>query len=307
MVLPVILGFLVLSIALGFPVPATAQSPATTTGRSQPSAAVVPAATPGTQTATTEPQIVMALVDPDEKVVVWRSLRFQFSIINGSHPSGIGIKSFRLSIPPAIGMEVAGKKSRPDGTVDLMPNAVDIRTPGERQDLTPVELKGKPITELKGQFLSLLTYSPRKEVFVATLEYEGLADRITHTKTSKLEVKVEAHPLGMYAGAVLGALLVAIFTLLPRPANPPEPPPAKAGGNDDPPPQPPSPPLSARVQNALIRFIRGSLATGIAILIFQTASDVDFAVSVTVHDFYGGALLGFFGDKVAVTIYKRFF
>jgi hypothetical protein len=56
-----------------------------------------------------------------------------------------------------------------------------------------------------------------------------------------------------------------------------------------------------------MRFIRGSLATGIAILIFQTASDVDFAVSVTVHDFYGGALLGFFGDKVAVTIYKRFF
>lgn len=56
-----------------------------------------------------------------------------------------------------------------------------------------------------------------------------------------------------------------------------------------------------------MRFIRGSLAAGIAILVFQTTSDVNFAVAVTVHDFYGGALLGFFGDKVAATIYNRFF
>ena len=305
MALSVIAGMLV--IVLGFPVLATGQSPTAKTVRNQPSEAVVPGATLGAQTATTEPQIVMALVDPDEKVVAWRSLRLQLSIINGSHPSGIGIKSFRLSIPPSIGMVAVGMKSRLDGTVDLMPTAIDIRSPGERLDLTPLELKGRSITELRGQFLSLLTYSPHKEVFVATLEYEGLVDRITHTKTEKLEVKVAAHPLGVYAGAVLGALLVAIFTLLPRPTNPPESPPAKAGDNVDPPPQSPPPPLSGRAQNALMRFIRGSLATGIAILIFQTASDVDFAVSVTVHDFYGGALLGFFGDKVAGTIYKRFF
>jgi hypothetical protein len=302
---PVIAGLLV--IVLGFPALATGQSPTTKTVSDQPSAAAVLGATPGAQTATTEPQIIMALVDPDEKVVAWRSLRLQLSIINGSHPSGIGIKSFRLSIPPSIGMGVVGMKSRSDGAVNLMPTAIDIRSPGERLDLTPVELKGRSITELRGQFLSLLTYSPRKEVFVTTLEYEGLADRITHTKTEKLEVKVAAHPLGMYAGAVLGALLVSIFTLLPRPTNPPKSPTAKAGEKVDPPPQPPSPPLSIRARNALMRFIRGSLATGIAILIFQTASDVNFAVSVTVHDFYGGALLGFFGDKVAVTIYKRFF
>lgn len=307
MALPVIIGFLLLSIAHGFPGLATAQSPTTPTGRNQPIAAVVPATITAPQTATTEPQIVMALVDPDEKVFVWRSLRLQFSIINGSHPSGIGIKSLILSIPPAIGMLATGKKSRPDGSEELMPSAIDIRSPGERLDLAPVELKGRPITELEGQFLSLLTYSPRKEVFVATLEYEGLNDRITHTKTGRLEVKVAPHPLGMYAGAVLGSLLVALFSLLPRAANPLQPSRAPAGKDTDPPHQPPSPPLSARAKNALTRFIRGSLATGIAILVFQTISDVDFAVSVTVHDFYGGALLGFFGDKVAETIYERFF
>ena len=47
------------------------------------------------------------------------------------------------------------------------------------------------------------------------------------------------------------------------------------------------------------------LATAIAVLVFQTTSDIDFTVSVKVHDFYGGVLLGLFGETIAAAIYER--
>jgi hypothetical protein len=253
---------------------------------------------------TTEPEILMALVDPDEKAFVWRSLRIQVSLVNGSLPSGIGVRSLTLSVPSAMALEVIGRKARADGAVELVPTALDLRTPGERRDFAPVELTPKRIGDLRAQLFSVLTYRPRREVFVATLAYEGLADRKQGTKTSRLVVSATAHPLGMYAGAVLGSLLAALFLVLFRWARPPA---APAAGGAPAAPLPAPPTHRERARDFLLRFVRGVVATGIAILILQTTAEVALPINITVHDFYGGVLLGLFGDKVGDAIFKRIF
>jgi hypothetical protein len=49
-----------------------------------------------------------------------------------------------------------------------------------------------------------------------------------------------------------------------------------------------------------------NVASAIAILTFQTTSDFDFAL-YNVKDFYGGFLLGLFGNIVASSVYNRIY
>lgn len=240
----------------------------------------------------TEPQITIALIDPSEKLYVWSSLRLQISITNGSYSSGIAATGLKLSIPPSLGVEMPGNPPLSDGTVQILVEPSLFPTPGERRDLTPISFERKPLSLWDGQLIRALTYRSRKEVLVATLLYKRIDDQIDGVKTSRLLTSVEAHPLGMYAGTLLGYLLRAILLVLYRLPG------VFVGG------------LMAgfnRGWRFLLRFGQGIVATAIVTLLFQTSSEVSLPISIAVHDFYGGILLGLLGDKAAGEIRKRFF
>ena len=290
-------------LVLGPTAPA-AQEQAAPSARSRPAPASPPApgaqassAAPATQqSVSAEPQVLLVLVDPDEKVYVWGTMRVQFSIVNGSVPSGIGAKSLRLSIPSALAIGPPGVS-----TIELLPKPVDLRVPGERRDFAPAELRGSSFRELPWwRVLASLAYRPRKEVVFATLEYEGLSDRKPGTRTARLVVNVAAHPLGMYAGAVAGSFLGALFLLLYRFFNGA----ANAGAGAPAAVGPAS--LGAAIGESLLRFARGIVTTAIALFfIFQTNSELSLPINITIQDFYGGVILGLFGDKVGAAIVKR--
>ncbi|MFB3818222.1 MAG: hypothetical protein ACE147_11210 [Candidatus Methylomirabilales bacterium] len=252
-------------------------------------------ASPGTAApaagAVTEPEVLLAPVDPDEKFFVWRRQRLQYAVVNGSAPSGIGVTSLRLSVPPALGLRAA-TGTLPSGQVELAPVAFLLRTPAERREFPPVELKAAPLGELGPGAFALLTYRPRKEVFNATLEYERLLDGTAGSRSVKLVVPVAAHPLAMYLGAIFGSLLTALYFLLP---------PLRPVKSRD--PEPPLP--SYPVRDLAVRFVRGALVMGIAVFLLQTTTEIALPISITVHDFSGGVLLGLFGDKVGEVISKR--
>ena len=64
----------------------------------------------------------------------------------------------------------------------------------------------------------------------------------------------------------------------------------------------------ARVNQFTIRLLRGVAATTIPVLVLQqTDSDITLPINVSVHDFYGGVILGLFGDKVGEAIIKKIF
>jgi hypothetical protein len=244
-------------------------------------------------TVATRPEVILSLVDPDEKVSVWQNLRLQFSLTSGSLPSGIGVKSISLSVPSAMALSSEG------GKVQIIPGRFEpfvLKEPGERLDLEPVEIVRKGFWESEFSLFSVLAYRPRKEVFVATLTYEGLADRKLGTKTARLELNAIAHPLGMYAGAILGSFLAAVFLILPPlRATPPS-------AADAPSPESASP--LQRLRDFVIRLVRGTVVTGMAVLILQTTAEFALPINITVHDFYGGVLIGLFGDRVAAAISK---
>jgi len=245
-------------------------------------------------TVSTQPEVLLSLIEGDEKPTVWRPFRLQFSILAGSLPSGIGVSSLKLSVPRAAGLTVYCKDLQSDGTVNLLTEALQLRTQGERREFAPIELSREPLTELKTRLLSVLTYRPRKEVFVATMVYEGLADRRVGTKTTKLVVSMSPHPLGMYAGAVLGSLLAALFLVLYR-SEPPSGSDRTGSGSTWKTTHP-------VFYKFMLRFLRGTVATAIAVLVFQTTSDLALPISIAVQDFYGGVILGLFGDQVGDAI-----
>jgi hypothetical protein len=242
--------------------------------------------------AVTEPEVLLAPVDPDEKFFVWRRQRLQYTVVNGSAPSGIGVRSLRVSVPPALGLRAA-TGTLPNGQVELVPEAFQLRAPAERREFPPLELKAAPLGELGLGAFSLMTYRPRKEVFNATLEYERLTDGTAGSRSVKLVLPVAAHPFAMYLGAIFGSLLTALYFILPpmRPAKPRD-------ATDPPLPSYP-------VRDLIVRFVRGALVMGIAVFLLQTSTDIALPITITVHDFSGGVLLGLFGDKVGEVISKK--
>src|SRR5712692_623003 len=129
--------------------------------------------------AATEPSIVFSILDPDEKVMVWNGTRLQMALLGGSAPSGIGVKSLKVSLPPALALKKRGDASK-NVEIDVAA-AMQLRA-GERREFPPIELTPLLYAELDSQLLDILMYRPRKEAFVATLTYEALADKKQGTK-----------------------------------------------------------------------------------------------------------------------------
>ena len=240
----------------------------------------------------TKPEIDLSLVDPDEPVVIWRDVRVQCSVLIGNLPQGIGVRKVTLSVPAVLAVESSDGKNE----VSLISEATTLRE-GDRRDYRPVELKAKKLKFMWGQLWRVLTFRPRKEVFLATLEYQRLSDQQIETSTKELAVNVKATPIGMYTGALIGALLSALLVVL-QPLRSIL---SKKGTKDT------TPKVSGRtIANQMaIRFAIGAVATLIAILLFQTTTDIKFPVAISVQDFYGGVLLGLFGNKVMEVIWKR--
>jgi len=165
----------------------------------------------------------------------------------------------------------------------------ELREPGARIELPPVELEGISARELGfSKILGLLTYRAGRERIVAVLKYKKLDDAVQRSYTTSLDLDVSGHPLGMYTGAIVGTFLIGLFQAIMRRPRGSFWSSAKAIGRD-----------------FSLRFIRGLIATGIAILVLQTTSDIQFPITVTVQDFYGGVILGLFGDQIAQVIQRR--
>jgi len=258
--------------------------------------ALVPAAAAGQAEAPApgggmwEPEVLLAPVDPEEGFSAWRGLRLRYAVVNGAAPAGIGVKSLKLSVPPALGVRAAGPAPRAGG-LELIPEAFQLRSPRERRDFPPVELAPARLRELGWGIVSVMLYRPRKELFAATLEYEQLADGGVASRSAILVVPVAAHPLAMYLGAVLGSLLAALYFALP---------PLRRGK------EAPAPaPGASSLRELAIRFVRGALVMGLAVFLLQMTQDLALPIKVTVHDFSGGVLLGLFGDRVGEAIGRK--
>jgi hypothetical protein len=232
------------------------------------------------------PKVTLSVIDAEEKTMVWSNLRIK--VLVESRDAQYGVNEISLAVPRDLALKYYD--NRKDD------NEMDMVSVGEPFDLAPrqskpflIELKAKSIRELGAGFLSVLTYTPRKEIMVAKIKYTGQFEEPVES-FHQLEINVKAHPLGMYAGAVLGAFLSSLLTLLI----------SFQKGSDR--------KFSHLVQligSSLFSFVIGVVATAIAILIFQTTSDFSFPVAIKVRDFYGGVLLGLFGEKVALSLYQR--
>lgn len=237
-----------------------------------------------------EPHLDIDLVDPNTRVRVWQNLRILVTVHSGGND--IQIDSLTLAIPESLGLRVADSCDQGKSK-----NAIKMQSelPKSETWMEAVELEGPRLCEMKpSKKFGLLTYRASKETFVAVLLYrtrdkEKEAYGIVRQKTARLDLNASGHPLGMYAGAITGAFLIALFlALTSRPST-----------------SSPSGYTRSVGRKFLSRFINGSLATAIAVLVLQTTTDNRFPISVSVEDFYGGVLLGLFGDQLAQTIQQR--
>ncbi len=253
------------------------------------------------------PQIVAALVDPAEKLFVWRDVRIQLTIINGNSP--VGIEAIAVAVPPGTAWASdAADGHRPADSVSVAVEPFEMKTPGEKRDLGIVYVRAADWPALRADHFGFLVYRPRKEVVLVSMTYRPLADATAapRVQSARLEATVSAHPLGMYAGALVGVVLATALVACYRVTKKVQ---ASSSPRDEAhaPADPASQAQGVVAEGApwWLRLVRGSLASLIAILLFQTTSDISFPISVTVHDFYGGVLLGLFGDKVAESIWSR--
>lgn len=234
-----------------------------------------------------EPHLDIALVDPSTRVRVWENLRLLVTVHSGG--KDIYIDSLTLAIPESLGLGVAGsvKKGKSKDTIKIQPpELLKLGT-----WMGPVELEGPGLNEMAfWKEFGLLTYRASKETFVAVLQYrtwnnDQKSYGIVQQKTARLDLNASGHPLGMYAGAITGAFLVALFlTITSRRSRSSHSGSARSFGRN---------------------LLRGGVATAIAVLVLQTTTDNRFPISVSVEDFYGGVLLGLFGDQLAQNIQKR--
>jgi len=244
-------------------------------------------------TGSAEPDVVLSVPD-SSKVVAWRALRLQYTIINGTRQSGIGVRSLTISLPSTVALTSSTLGRAQDGSIKVAGSPFQMRSPGQRRECAPIELRAKYLSEMRTQLFSLLTYRGQKETIVATLEYEPLDSPGTSlTKTAKLELNVTPNPIGIFFGALLGALLIALLIPMSNLATQ-----LSKGENIE---------FHRKVEfeRFLARFGRGTIASAIAVLVLQTTSDFSFPISVGVQDFYGGVLIGLLAEKVARQIITK--
>lgn len=142
-----------------------------------------------------EPDVILSLLDTDDKPTVWQGLRLQVSVISGSAPGGIGVDSLKISWPSRLALRDPGRLAGDTHAERVLEKFILVA--GARRDLEPVELASIFVKDLGTSIFPILLYRPRKEAITATLEYKDLAMDVTESKSVRLMIPVKAHPLGM--------------------------------------------------------------------------------------------------------------
>jgi hypothetical protein len=229
------------------------------------------------------PQLSLELVDSKERVIIWNNLPLLFSVTNGD--GHYYIENISISIPQEMALAILE-----DGTVPVIQEGLDLQNPHQRLSFLK-EIKRKSLKEALKQPFVFLLYRSHREVLVARMTYKDgdKPESPSYPVTSTLSLEVEGHPFGMYAGALAGTLLIILlrFTRAAR--------------------QSPTPGWSDLIQQFFSGLAQGAVATAIALFLFQTTSDFKFPITITVKDFYGGVLLGLFGEIIASAIYNWIF
>jgi hypothetical protein len=252
-----------------------------------------PEDTPKEKEPTKAPRISLELLGSKDKVFAWRPIRLQVHVVSGGQPCDL--KGVIIHIPIAMGVTHPREK---DGEIPVVEDAsIQLAELGENWRSDVIELRKKSFREMGSLAMSVMAYTPRDEVFQATMIYRDGADPDgrDYYQDGQLPLHVEAHPLGMFLGAVVGAFLSALLRVLMVVR--------RHISSDD--PSADYPGASKLLGSFFLSVFTGVVASGIAILVFQSTSNIDFAIAVTVKDFYGGVLLGLFGEKVAQAIYQR--
>lgn len=235
----------------------------------------------------TAPTIAISLVDPDDRVHVWGDVRLQATFVAPPQTEGIAVSDICISVPRRLAIEVKSSEAEKSvGACDLV-SAFDLRGSGARSVTDPIDFEPRGIEDWR-RFLSVVTYHTRTEVVTIRATYVPLGKpELKIPFESSLRIQVDAHPLGMFVGAIVGALLAALLVISLR-----------LSAQD-------LSPKGVAWSLAIIggRCVRGTVSAAIVILISKTTSELRMPITIAVHDFYGGVLLGMFGDAIAMSIW----
>jgi hypothetical protein len=244
------------------------------------------------------PQLVFELVDPAQKVVVGGRVALALTIINGSRATAI--KHAEVVVPSILGNRpsVGGAETVP---VPLRDES-ELRQPGQRIDLGPLVIGGEAASwsgRTIWDVIASLTYRPRKEHIVARVTLTPIVpEPVESVLTKEITVQAEPGTEGLFAGAVVGALLGAAFAALMRFEGAirqlPVPRSARAVGER----------MGHTSLVGAFMFVKASVAAGIVILILQSASGVSLPIQVSVNDFFGALVLALAGDRIASAVYN---
>jgi hypothetical protein len=194
------------------------------------------------------------------------------------------MKEICISIPRRLAMRAVTDDAKTDPCQIIDP--LELRA-GTRRETDPIDFAPVDARELGLSLFSVFPYQARTELITIHALYHPL-DNLTMEVplTAQVRIRVDAHPLGMFVGALLGSFLAALL-MVTLGATPQE-----------------SQSLTALSRLVAGRCLRGAVAAVIVILITKTTTELRMPISIDVHDFYGGVLLGLFGEAVAAAIWK---
>ena len=253
--------------------------------------AALGAESPGKAEVASKPEIVVKQIDAAEKISIGKGIRIRVTVKNG----GETIQLTHVSVSPAQALRLSFQEHHaspfslklPDGKTQLNPNEV--------LEFGEVDLE-KPSLMKLGNW-DMLTYRPKKEAIMVELSYVSLADNVPGRVVQALDVDVTAHPLGLFAGAVVGTLLGAIFVTLFRAQKAVESLPSPKAADV-------AVIIGKETGRAAFIFLKATVAAGIVILVLQSTSGVKFPIEVSVNDFFGGLVMGLIGERVASGVYE---
>ncbi len=233
------------------------------------------------------PRIEIALADPADDVTVWGNLRLVVALVAPASSGDIGFTDVCVIVPPRLAMVARRGDKVLDRCAILEATSLDGAI--KRKDFEPIEFEPARLNEKRFlDLVSLLSHQSRSEIVTVSATYFPLARKEEQSSIeSHLRVRVDSHPLSMFVGALFGSLLAASLLVSVRVAG-------GAGTN--------SGSLCDAFRGVAGRCFRGAVVAIIVILLAKTTAELRMPVSIDVHDFYGGVLLGLFGDAVAMAI-----
>jgi hypothetical protein len=133
----------------------------------------------------------------------------------------------------------------------------------------------------------LFMWTERKTPVHVEIEYSG-ADAQLHKVTTTIEPEVRASLVTLVIGSWVGAVLLAVFSLVHAQHR-------SAAGEE------------AKPVNALRLGIAGVVTGTIFILVIQRVGNLDLPFTFTVNDVIGAIVVGLLSFKLGDTLYKYFF